>query len=141
MRKGKKEKVTCKQVVLDYDDLMKIPYFKSEIEELTDEAVKLRTDIEGEVANQAVHLPIILPKLPGRFYYLFGKPIETEGRKQELRSREKAHELYLEVKSEVEGCMAFLKEKREHDPYRSLLPRLIFQATNGFDSEVPTFEL
>ncbi|KAL6960374.1 hypothetical protein U1Q18_038139 [Sarracenia purpurea var. burkii] len=129
------------QVVLDYDDLMKIPYFKSEIEELTDEAVKLRTDIEGEVANQAVHLPIILPKLPGRFYYLFGKPIETEGRKQELRSREKAHELYLEVKSEVEGCMAFLKEKREHDPYRSLLPRLIFQATNGFDSEVPTFEL
>ena len=64
-----------------------------------------------------------------------------EGRKQELRSREKAHELYLEVKSEVEKCIAFLKEKREHDPYRGLLPRLIFQATHGFDSEVPTFEL
>ncbi|KAE9449017.1 hypothetical protein C3L33_19088, partial [Rhododendron williamsianum] len=129
------------QVLLDYDDLMKIPYFKAEIADLTDEAVKLRTDIEGEVANQDVHLPIILPKLPGRFYFLFGKPIETKGRKHELRSRDKAHELYLEVKSEVEKCLAFLKEKREHDPYRELLPRLIFQATHGFDSDVPTFEL
>ncbi|THG11222.1 hypothetical protein TEA_015830 [Camellia sinensis var. sinensis] len=101
----------------------------------------VQIDTEGEVANQTVHLPIILPKLPRRFYYFFGKPIETEGRKQELKSREKAHELYVEVKSEVEKCIAFLKEKREHDPNRSILPRLIFQATHGFDSEVPTFEL
>ncbi|KAA8548271.1 hypothetical protein F0562_004468 [Nyssa sinensis] len=129
------------QVFLDYDDLMKIPYFKAEIEELTEEAVKLRSDFDGEVANQAVHFPFILPKLPGRFYYFFGKPIETEGRKQELRSRERAHELYLEVKSEVERCIAYLKEKRENDPYRNVLPRLIYQASHGFDSEVPTFEL
>uniref|UniRef100_A0A5B7BDC7 Serine aminopeptidase S33 domain-containing protein n=1 Tax=Davidia involucrata TaxID=16924 RepID=A0A5B7BDC7_DAVIN len=129
------------QLFFDYDDLMKIPYFKAEIEELTEEAVKLRTDIGGDVANQDVHLPIILPKLPGRFYFLFGKPIETEGRKQELRSREKAHELYLEVKSEVERCIAYLKEKRKNDPYRNIFPRLIYQATHGFDSEVPTFEL
>jgi hypothetical protein len=26
-----------------------------------------------------MHYPWILPKLPGRFYYYFGKPIETEG--------------------------------------------------------------
>ncbi|KAA8548272.1 hypothetical protein F0562_004467 [Nyssa sinensis] len=129
------------QVFLDYDDLMKIPYFKAEIEDLTEEAVKLRTDIDGDVGNQDVHLPIVLPKLPGRFYFFFGKPIETEGRKQELRSREKAHELYMEVKSEVESCIAYLKEKRENDPYRSIFPRLIYQATHGFDSEVPTFEL
>jgi hypothetical protein len=40
-----------------------------------------RTNIaNGEaVANQYVHYPIILPKFPGRFYYYFGKPIETEG--------------------------------------------------------------
>ncbi|XP_059669940.1 phytyl ester synthase 2, chloroplastic-like isoform X2 [Cornus florida] len=129
------------ELFLDYDDLMKIPYFKAEINDLTEESVKLRTDIGGEVANQDVHLPIILPKPPGRFYFYFGKPIETEGRKQELRSREKAHELYLEVQSEVEKCIAYLKEKREKDPYRNIFPRLIYQATHGFDSEVPTFEL
>ncbi|GLT57160.1 hypothetical protein SLA2020_301480 [Shorea laevis] len=128
------------QVVFDYDDLMKIPYFRSEIEKLTAEGVKLRTDATGEVANQDVHLPGILPKVPGRFYYYFGKPIETEGRKQELRDREKCHELYLQVKSEVQKCLAYLKEKREKDPYRNILPRLLYQAQHGFTSEVPSFE-
>jgi len=37
------------------------------------------SDAGGEVANQLVHMPLILPKVPGRFYYYFGKPLETEG--------------------------------------------------------------
>ncbi|KAK4603177.1 hypothetical protein RGQ29_011942 [Quercus rubra] len=129
------------EVVFDYDDLMKIPYFKNQIEKLTSEAGNIRTDVTGEVANQDVHLPGILPKFPGRFYYYFGKPIETEGMKQELKDRDKAHELYLQVKSEVGRCLAYLKEKRESDPYRNLLSRLIYQATQGFTSEIPTFKL
>lgn len=100
-----------------------------------------RTDSVGEVTKQEQHLPILLPKLPGRYYYFLGKPIETEGRKQELRSKEKSHELYLEVKSEVERCLAYLKDKRENDPYRSILPRLVYHARHGSESEVPTFEL
>lgn len=129
------------QLLLDYDDLSKIPYFKAGIEKLTDETVNLRTDAEGEVSNQDVHLPIILPKLPGRFYFYFGKAIETEERKQELKSREKADELYSEVKNEVERCIAYLKDKRENDPYRNIFARLSYQAIHGFDSEVPTFDI
>ncbi|GKE21043.1 hypothetical protein Tco_1432555, partial [Tanacetum coccineum] len=34
---------------------------------------------EREVANQDVHLPVTRPKLPPRFYYLFGKPTDTQG--------------------------------------------------------------
>lgn len=66
-----------------------------------------------------------------------------EGRKQELRDREKAHQVYLEVKSEVEKCLAYLREKRENDPYRSIFSRLQYQAMHGFSSqvEIPTFEL
>ncbi|XP_054802446.1 phytyl ester synthase 2, chloroplastic-like isoform X2 [Prosopis cineraria] len=129
------------EVVIDYDDLIKVPYFRTEIESLTKEAVMLRGDTKGEVANQQVHLPGILPKFPGRFYYYFGKPIETEGRERELRDRDKSHELYMQVKSEVERCIAYLKEKRESDPYRYLLPRLLYQTTHGFPSDVPTFEI
>ncbi|KAL5581432.1 hypothetical protein UlMin_013874 [Ulmus minor] len=129
------------EVVFDYEDQMKIPYLRNQIEELTNEAVRLRTERDGEVANQDVHLPGVLPKFPGRFYYYFGKPIETKGRKQELGDREKSQELYLEVKSEVERCIAYLKEKREKDPYRNLLPRLVYQATHGSSSQVPTFEI
>lgn len=129
------------QIIFDYNDLMKIPYFKNAIAELTDESGRLRTESKGEVSNQDVHMPIMLPKPPGRFYYLFGKPIKTEGRRNDLRSREESHRLYLEIKSEVENCMAFLKEKREHDPYRDLHSRILYQASHGFNSQVPTFEI
>ncbi|KAK8473245.1 hypothetical protein PHAVU_001G087800 [Phaseolus vulgaris] len=129
------------KVVFDYDDLVKIPYFRSEIESLKDEVPQLRRGLSGEVANQQLHLPLILPKVPGRFYYYFGKPLETKGREKELEDKEKCQELYLEVKSEVERCITYLKEKREMDPYRALGHRLLYHATNGFKSEIPTFEI
>ncbi|CAL5368657.1 unnamed protein product [Camellia sinensis] len=167
------------QLLVDYDDLMKVPHIKAKIKEVAEavlqssgkftdghkagtsvqkagwrpdmtikinktlgrELWKTETDDDGELGNQDPHLPLILTKLPGRFYNLFGKPIETEGRKRELRNRDKSQELYLEVKSEVERCMAYLKDKREHDPYRNILPQTIYQAMHGFDCEVPTFKL
>ncbi|RDX65140.1 Acyltransferase-like protein, chloroplastic, partial [Mucuna pruriens] len=129
------------KVVFDYDDLVKIPYFRSEIESLTSEATQLRRDAGGEVANQPIHMPLILPKVPGRLYYYFGKPLETKGREQELRDKKKSQEFYLQVKSEVERCITYLKVKRESDPYRGMGPRVLYQAIHGFESEVPTFEI
>ncbi|KAK4392834.1 Acyltransferase-like protein, chloroplastic [Sesamum angolense] len=67
--------------------------------------------------------------------------LANPGREQELKSREKAHELYIEVKSEVEKCLGYLKEKRENDPYRNIFARIGYQARHGFDSEVPTFDI
>ena len=62
------------------------------------------------------------------------------GREKELKDKEKAGHLYLHVKSEVESCIEYLKEKREEDPYRSILQRLLYQAAHGSDAEIPTFE-
>ncbi|KAK0590385.1 hypothetical protein LWI29_026345 [Acer saccharum] len=127
------------QLVLDYNDPIKIPF----LETLADDGVNInpRSGLSGEVANQDVHTPICVPKVPGRIYIYFGKPIETTGRKHELRDRKKSHEVYLQVKSEVEQCLAFLKDKREHDPYRNVFSRLIYQATHGFTCQIPTFPL
>ncbi|KAI3500946.1 hypothetical protein L1887_36775 [Cichorium endivia] len=129
------------QLVLDYDDQMKIPFLKDYIKEVTDETIKLRSEMEGEIANQDLHMPIFIPKVPGRYYYLFGRPIKTEGRKQELRNREKAHQVYIEVKREVEKCLAYCKRKRECDPYRNIIPRFMYQASHGLETQVPTFDL
>ncbi|XP_017607886.1 phytyl ester synthase 2, chloroplastic isoform X2 [Gossypium arboreum] len=129
------------ELVFDYNDQMQIPSLRTFIKELTEEVVHLRIDASGEVSNQDVYLPGVVPKLPGRFYYYFGKPIETKERKEELRNRERAHEVYLHVKTEVEKCIAYLKEKREEDPYRNLMTRLVYQAMHGFKAQVPTFEL
>ncbi|XP_039157566.1 acyltransferase-like protein At3g26840, chloroplastic isoform X1 [Eucalyptus grandis] len=130
------------EVFFDYDDQMKIPYFRNWIQQLTENSGKVRSNATGEVANQDVHLPWIRPKVPGRFYFCFGKPIETAGRREELKDREKCHELYLQIKSEVESCMVYLREKRESDPYRSIFSRLMYQAThNSASKKIPTFEL
>lgn len=101
----------------------------------------IRNDEEGEVRNQDLHMPGLIPKIPGRYYIYFGKPIETKGREKELHDKEKAHEVYLEVKSEVERCITYLKTKRKTDPYRNILPRLLYYLSRGFSSEVPTFDL
>ncbi|KAL8233922.1 hypothetical protein R6Q59_020022 [Mikania micrantha] len=129
------------QLVLDYEDQMKIPLMKDYVKRTTDDSIKLRNDMKGEVANQDLHMPVILPKIPGRYYYLFGKPIKTEGRSEELRSKERAHQVYLEVKGEVEKCLNYCKTKRENDPYRNIISRLMYLAVHGFDSQVPAFDL
>uniref|UniRef100_A0A1J3EUD2 Acyltransferase n=1 Tax=Noccaea caerulescens TaxID=107243 RepID=A0A1J3EUD2_NOCCA len=129
------------QMVLDYNDQMKIPFLKNLIEEITQDTIKLRNCEEGEVGNQDLHVPGIFPKIPGRFYVYFGKPIETKGREKELNDKEKAHEVYLQVKSEVERCMKYLKVKRESDPYRNIFPRLLYYISHGFTSQIPTFDL
>ncbi|XP_010502628.1 PREDICTED: acyltransferase-like protein At3g26840, chloroplastic isoform X2 [Camelina sativa] len=129
------------EIVLDSNDQRKIPILKDLMEMATNIAGNIREGDESELGNQDIYLPGIIPKIPGRFYFYFGKPIETAGKEKELKDKEKAHELYLQVKSEVEQCVAYLKMKRESDPYRHLLPRMLYQATHGWASEIPTFHL
>ncbi|GJT05543.1 acyltransferase-like protein, chloroplastic isoform X1 [Tanacetum coccineum] len=128
------------ELITDYEDQMKIPCLRRLIQDLSNQVINLRSNVEGELANQALHIPLIFPKIPGRFYYLFGKPIKTLGRQQELRNKDKADELYLELKAEVESCLSYLKEKRKTDPYRSILSRLAYQLSHGTEKEIPTFE-
>lgn len=99
-----------------------------------------RAGKSGEVANQALYLPGIVPKIPGRFYYLFGKPIQMQGRQEALKDREKAREIYLEIKSEVETNMSYLLKKRGEDPYRGIIDRTIYRAFRAPMDQVPTFD-
>lgn len=96
--------------------------------------------MSGEVANQELYIPGLLPKIPGRLYYLFGKPIPTKGKKEMLKDREKARELYLEIKSDVETSMSYLLKKREQDPYRSIVDRTVYRAFRAPMDQVPAFE-
>lgn len=99
-----------------------------------------RENRSGEAANEQLFLPGILPKIPGRMYYLFGKPIQTRGREQILKDREKASELYLHIKSEVESSMAYLLKKREEDPYRNIFDRVIYRVLHSPMRDIPGFK-
>ncbi|CAO2203495.1 unnamed protein product [Urochloa humidicola] len=128
------------ELVLDYNDQKNIPGLREWIESINKEADRVRDSIKGEDGNQAMYLPALLPKVPGRLYYLFGKPIEMKGMDNLVRDRKKANDVYLRIKSEVEEIMSYLKRKREEDPYRSIAQRALYQATWGISAQVPTFE-
>ncbi|XP_027107506.1 phytyl ester synthase 1, chloroplastic-like [Coffea arabica] len=129
------------ELVFDYNDLMKIPVLNDYIRKKNEDwNFRARAHATGEVANQELYLPGFLPKVPGRLYYLFGKPIQTKGRQELLKDREKARELYLQIKSEVENSMAYLLGKREEDPYRTILDRTAYRAFFAPIDQVPTFD-
>ncbi|XP_010514347.1 PREDICTED: acyltransferase-like protein At3g26840, chloroplastic [Camelina sativa] len=129
------------KVVLDSNDQRNIPILKDLMEKATKDAGNIREGDESELGNQDCYIPGLLPKIPGRFYYYFGKPIDLAGKEKELKDKDKAQEVYLQAKSEVEQCIAYLKMKRESDPYRHLLPRVLYQASHGWSGEIPTFDL
>lgn len=81
-----------------------------------------------------------MPKIPGRFYALFGKPIETKGKEELLKDRELANKMYLEVKSQVETNIEYLLKKRKEDPYRGIFDRTLYRALYSSLSDIPAFE-
>ena len=89
--------------------------------------------------TQEVIFPGAVPKIPGRFYYRFGKPIPMRERQDILTDRRAATDLYTHIKSEVQGIISYLLDKREEDRYRSSLPRLLYRAVRGSKTEVPAF--
>ncbi|KAK1292534.1 Acyltransferase-like protein [Acorus calamus] len=129
------------QLVLDYNDQMTIPFTRDWIRDINQDVVRIRTDEKQQLSDQDVYLPGLLPKIPGRFYYLFGKPIETRGMEKVVEDKSKANSLYLEIKSEVEKIMSYLKEKREVDPYRGIIERTVYQASGGSADQIPSFEI
>ncbi|KAL3516214.1 hypothetical protein ACH5RR_023116 [Cinchona calisaya] len=129
------------ELVLDYDDLMKIPVLNDNIRRNNEQSdFRVRANVTGEVANQELYFPGLLPKVPGRLYYLFGKPIQTKGKQELLKDREKARELYFQIKSQVENNMVYLIRKRKEDPYRNIFDRTTYRAFSAPIDQVPAFD-
>ncbi|GLT95241.1 hypothetical protein SLE2022_129340 [Rubroshorea leprosula] len=127
-------------LVLDYNDWMKIPVVNDYIRERMRKVEKIRDESLGEVANQQLFTPGMLPKIPGRFYYLFGKPIKLKGKEDLLKDKETANQLYLHVQSEIGANISYLLKKREEDPYRNIVDRIMYRAFNDPSHQVPAFD-
>ncbi|KAI9098966.1 hypothetical protein K1719_024733 [Acacia pycnantha] len=126
------------ELVLDYNDLLKIPIINDYIRDSNRDAINIRDETSGEVANQNLFLPGLLPKIPGRLYYLFGKPVRTKGKEKMLRDKHNANQLYLQIKSQVQHNINYLIKKREEDPYRNIVDRTMYRAI--YSSDTPAFE-
>ncbi|XP_065854253.1 phytyl ester synthase 1, chloroplastic-like isoform X2 [Euphorbia lathyris] len=125
---------------LDYHDLMKIPMVNDYIRDASYKAIRVRDDSQGTVATKELCVPWFLPKIPGRFYVLFGKPIETKGKEALLKDKDCANEMYLQVKSEIRSNLDYLLNERNRDPYRSIVDRTLYCALSSPLSGIPAFD-
>ncbi|KAL1820235.1 hypothetical protein ACET3Z_015104 [Daucus carota] len=103
--------------------------------------IKLRTEKDGEISYENLSYPNFYPKIPGRYYFLFGKPMRTKGNETLFEEEEYRKYFYMQIKSEVEHSISYLIKKREEDPYRGLLDRTLYRAFSAYmDHDVPSFE-
>lgn len=126
-------------IILDLNDLRRIPGLEEKVSLPT---INIRGDLNEEVADQPVHFPFAAPKLnPGRLYIKFGKPVITAGRERELqKDKEQAKAIYKHVQGEVERGLEYLLWKRQEDPYRKFVPRILSEQSVGGYKQAPTFK-
>ena len=84
--------------------------------------------------------PICVPKAPQRYYFKFGRPIETAGLHAEgfSKDEEKVRAMYGDVRREVEDGIDWLLRKRTEDPFGDTLTRGVWEAASG-GKQAPTF--
>eukprot|EP00798_Chlamydomonas_sp_ICE-L_P000388 gene388-1783_t len=82
-------------------------------------------------------MPLVSFNQPARLYYKFQQPIQTTP--EMLKDRDAAQAMYVKIKTEIEDGISYLLEKREEDPYKDLVPRMLNEASTGV--QAPTFEL
>ncbi|KAL4565280.1 hypothetical protein LXL04_029368 [Taraxacum kok-saghyz] len=129
------------ELLIDYNEMKKVPLFDHMVNDFNQGRATLRAELGGEIAEQPLHLPVFLPKLPGRLYAMFGKPIRTKGKEYMIHDKDYIQELYMQIKCDVEKNMTYLLKKREDDPYRSIVRRSVWtQMNNGDLDRIPSFD-
>eukprot|EP01024_Parvocaulis_polyphysoides_P021629 TRINITY_DN2024_c1_g1_i3.p1 TRINITY_DN2024_c1_g1~~TRINITY_DN2024_c1_g1_i3.p1 ORF type:complete len:382 (+),score=52.04 TRINITY_DN2024_c1_g1_i3:147-1148(+) len=129
--------------VLAAEDVLQIPfigeYLASQVDGLQNfgNIDPRKWQGNSKEVTEKLAMPIALPSVPSRFYFRFGRPILT--RQEWSRDKEICGEIYKEVQNSVEDGLQYLLEKRESDPYKDFVPRLLFEASWNFSKQAPTF--
>ena len=104
---------------------------------LAERAADVRAGRRGERYVSPITAPV---PLPGRFYFLFGAPVDAAA--VDADDRDACGRLYADVKGQLEAMIMHLRARRDHDPYEPPLPRLLLEgAVHRWRRQVPTFPL
>ncbi|QDZ22010.1 alpha/beta fold hydrolase [Chloropicon primus] len=99
-------------------------FFKRSIE-------NVKTVREGET----LVFPLTAPRAINRLYFKFGQPIHVS--KDMMNDKDRCEEVYHEAKRRLEDGLMYLQKNRERDPYRDLIPRVLYERNTG--EKAPTF--
>ena len=120
------------EMLLDADELLSLPVLGERV------AKSAKNTPVGRPGERFVS-PVSVPKLPGRYYFLFGSPIETDG--VDPNDKEACAALYAGVQAELEASLRYVLDRRANDPYEAVLPRAAVEATWNWTKQAPSFPL
>jgi len=120
------------EMLLDADEMLNIPFLGQQIAESAN-----NTPV-GRPGERFV-APFSVPKVPGRYYFLFGKPFDT--RTIDAADKEACKNLYVAVQAELEQSVQYLLEKRKSDAWESALPRALIEASWNWTRQAPSFRI
>jgi hypothetical protein len=122
------------ELLADSDELFKMPGGLGEAVRRAAGGVPF-----GRAGEQFVS-PIAMPQLPPRrYYYCFGRPFDLAA--VDASDVASTSALYRSIRAELEGCLEWLLDKREADPYEEWAPRLLYEAAADWKRQAPTFRL
>ncbi|KAD6453628.1 hypothetical protein E3N88_08333 [Mikania micrantha] len=127
-------------LIVDYNDMKRNPILNHMVNIANQGKTNVREGMRGEVAKQQLHIPLFLPKLPGRLYFKFGRPIRTKGKENMIDDDDYLQRLYMQIKSDVEKSIAYLLKKRDNDPYRGAFQRFVWRMKHGSLDQIASFE-
>mmetsp|Transcript_19590 Transcript_19590/g.49804 ORF Transcript_19590/g.49804 Transcript_19590/m.49804 type:complete len:797 (+) Transcript_19590:27-2417(+) len=119
--------------VADAEDLLKLPRIGDMLREF---AATVPPGRPGELFVT----PIVIPKIPiPRYYFVFGKPIDTATIDAgDVPANVAA---YRQVKAELEKGLDWLLDKRQSDPYAGFVKRVAYEAAGNWTRQAPTFRI
>jgi hypothetical protein len=85
--------------------------------------------------DETLVFPLARPRQINRLYFKLGKPIRTS--KDLVNDKDKCEEIYQEARQGVEDGIMYLKQKRIQDPYKDLIPRVLYEQNTS--RKAPTF--
>jgi len=111
-------------VVANADELLELPVVGEWLRGRLQDIPTVRKENREEFMA-----PLVVPKSPERFYFLFGRPVQLSP--EDARDREEMAEVYRGVKAAVRQGIEYLMGRRALDPYAGFLRRQLYEASRG----------
>ena len=123
------------KILMDSPDIAKLPFIGELVAQSSAKTISARYDVENE--DELFTPPLIVPVVPARHYFVFGKPMSTAGLNP--KDKDGCEEMYQAVKGELERGLKDILQARKEDPYFDSVKRLAVEQITG--KSAPTFSV
>jgi hypothetical protein len=123
------------EVLVEPQEVFNVPFIGAWAKNFNQNISAARYDQKGN--EEILGIPLALPKLPARNYFIFGKPVDLS--ELDPKDKDGCQDAYRQVQMEVRNGLDDLLEARKHDPYSDTPKRLVYERI--FGKTAPTFQV